>query len=150
MSRKHSVLIVDDDENILKVVGAILRDKGYTVETAKTGNDAIVKSQRNTYDLMLIDLRLPDMGGIELLTKVHDTVPKVRKVIVTGYPTIQNAVASVNGSADAYIMKPFEIEKMLETIKEQLKKQQQERRFSEKRIAEFIQTRVEELVSGEA
>ena len=77
-------------------------------------------------------------------------MPKVRKVIVTGYPTIQNAVASVNGSADAYIMKPFEMEKMLETIKVQLKKQQQERKFSEKRIAEFIQTRVEELVTGEA
>ena len=123
MSRKHRVLIVDDDENILNVVGAILR---------------------------VIDLRLPDMDGIGLLTKVHDTVPKVRKVLVTGYPTIQNAVASVNGSADAYIMKPFEMEKMLETIKVQLKKQQQERKFSEKRIAEFIQTRVEELVTGEA
>jgi DNA-binding NtrC family response regulator len=94
---------------------------------------------------MLIDIRLPDMEGTELLTKVRDTTPKIRKVMVTGYPTLQNAVAAVNKGADAYVMKPFDVEKMLDTIKEQLDKQKEERKFSEERVAEFIETRIKEM-----
>ena len=145
MAEQNRILVVDDDENILKVVAAILKDKGYTVETASSGNEAIKKTQKAHYDLMLIDIRLPDMEGTELLTKVKETTPKIRKVIVTGYPTLHNAVTAVNKGADAYIMKPFEVEKMLDTIKEQLEKQKQERRFSEDRVAEFIETRIKAM-----
>jgi DNA-binding NtrC family response regulator len=85
------------------------------------------------------------MEGIELLTKIRSTTPKMRKIIITGYPTLQNAIESVNRGADAYIMKPFEMEKVLETIKEQLKKQEEEKRYSQEKVAEFIETRVREL-----
>jgi len=95
--------------------------------------------------LALIDVRLPDMEGIELLTKLKDTKPKMRKIIVTGYPTLQNAVSAVNKGADGYVMKPFDVEKVLLAIKEQLKKQAEERTFSEEKIAQFIETRVKEL-----
>jgi len=95
--------------------------------------------------LALIDIRLPDMEGIELLTKLRDTKPKMRKIIVTGYPTLQNAVAAVNKSADGYVLKPFDVENILLTIKEQLKKQAEEREFSEEKIAQFIETRVKEI-----
>jgi DNA-binding NtrC family response regulator len=149
LSCKSKILIIDDDENIRRVVTTILRDKGYDVDTAQTGSEAISKSEQNTYDLMLIDIRLPDIDGVEVLARVHDTVPKIRKIMVTGYPTLQNAVAAANRNADAYLMKPFELDKMLETIKEQLEKQKQERKFSEQRVAEFLQTRVEELSTEE-
>ena len=149
MNNKSKILVIDDDENILKVVATILRDRGYDVDTAETGSEAISKSEQNTYDLMLIDIRLPDIDGVEVLTRVRDTVPKIRKIIVTGYPTLQNAVAAANRNADAYLTKPFELEKMLETIKEQLEKQKQERKFSEQRVAEFLQTRVKELSAEE-
>ena len=145
MSEQTRILVIDDDENITKVVAAILKDQGYSVDIAGTGTDAIKKTQKNHYDLMLVDIRLPDMEGTEVLTKVHDTTPKIRKIIVTGYPTLQNAVTAVNKGADAYIMKPFDVEKMLATVKEQLEKQEQERRFSEERVAEFIETRVKEM-----
>ncbi len=69
----------------------------------------------------------------------------MRKIIVTGYPTLQNAVAAVNKGADAYVMKPFDVEKLLLTIKEQLQKQAEEKKYSETKIAEFIETRVKEL-----
>jgi len=85
------------------------------------------------------------MEGIELLTKLRDTKPKMRKIIVTGYPTLQNAVAAVNKSADGYVLKPFDVENILLTIKEQLKKQAEEREFSEEKIAQFIETRVKEI-----
>jgi DNA-binding NtrC family response regulator len=145
MKSPSRILIVDDDENILCVEAAILKDKGYKVETAATGAEAIEKTERRHFDLMLVDIRLPDMEGTEVITRVHDTIPKIRKVIVTGYPSLQNAVAAVNNGADAYVMKPFDVEKLLETVRKQLDLQDQERKFSEEKVADFIQTRVVEF-----
>jgi DNA-binding NtrC family response regulator len=145
MDQHGRILVIDDDENIRKVVEAILKDQGYEVDTAESGKDAIQKTQKNHFDLMLVDIRLPDMEGTELLTKVRDTTPKIRKIMVTGYPTLQNAVTAVNRGADAYVMKPFDVDKLLETIKEQLAKQKEERKFSEERVAEFIETRIKEM-----
>ena len=139
------ILIIDDDENIRKVLTTILEDEGYDVESVDTAKKAIERTRRKFYNLALIDIRLPDMEGIELLTKMKNTTPKIRKIIITGYPTLQNAVEAVNRGADAYIMKPFDMEKVLEEIKDQLKKQQNEKRYSQEKVAEFIETRVREL-----
>jgi DNA-binding NtrC family response regulator len=145
MNRNARILAVDDDENIRKVIVAILEDEGYTVESVGTAKEAIEKSKRKFYNLALIDIRLPDMEGIELLMKFRETTPRMRKVIVTGYPTLQNAVDAVNKGADAYIVKPFDVEKVLKTIQEQLSKQQTEKEYSQERVAEFIEARVREL-----
>jgi DNA-binding NtrC family response regulator len=146
MDRITRILIVDDDENIRKVLLAILEDKGYNVESVGTAREAVEKSKRKFYNLALIDLRLPDMEGIELLTKMRDTTPKMRKVIITGYPTLQNAMDAVNRGADAYIVKPFDVEKVLSTIDQQLGKQQEEKKYSQDKVAEFIEARVKEMV----
>src|SRR4030067_2363294 len=143
------ILIVDDDENIRKVLETILEDEGYTVESADTAKKGIEKSEKSFYNLALIDVRLPDMEGIELLAKMRDTKPKMRKIIITGYPTLQNAVAAVNKGADAYVMKPFDWEKILQTIKEQLQKQKEEKSYSEEKVAEFIETRIKELEAND-
>ncbi|HLC00810.1 MAG TPA: response regulator [Candidatus Bathyarchaeia archaeon] len=145
MDKTARILIVDDDENIRKVLAAILEDEGYSVESVDTAKKGIEKSETDFFNLALLDVRLPDMEGIELLAKLRETKPKMRKIIITGYPTLQNAVGAVNQGADAYVMKPFDVEKMLKTIKEQLKKQEEERSFSELKVAEFIETRVKEL-----
>jgi len=145
MGETTRILIVDDDENIRKVLTTILEDEGYDVESVDTAKKAIERTRRKFYNLALIDIRLPDMEGIELLTKMKNTTPKIRKIIITGYPTLQNAVEAVNRGADAYIMKPFDMEKVLEAMKDQLKKQQNEKRYSQEKVAEFIETRVREL-----
>jgi len=145
MGESARILVVDDDENIRKVLTTILEDEGYAVEQAETGQKAIEMAKRKVYNLALIDIRLPDMEGIELLTKVRDTTPKMRKIIITGYPTLQNAIEAVNRGADAYIVKPFDMDKVLATIKEQLKLQKEEQKYSQEKVAEFIETRVREL-----
>jgi two-component system response regulator PilR (NtrC family) len=147
MDKPTKILIVDDDENIRKVLQTILEDEGYVVDTAETAKKGIEKSENAFFNLALIDVRLPDMEGIELLPKLRKTTPKMRKIIVTGYPTLQNAMGAVNKGADAYVMKPFDVEKILQTIREQLEKQNEEKRFNEEKVAEFIQTRVQELDS---
>jgi DNA-binding NtrC family response regulator len=98
--------------------------------------------------MALIDIKLPDMDGTELLTRMRGTVPKVRKIIITGYPSMQNAVDAVNKHADAYLIKPLDIEKMLKTIREQLKKQEEEKSYDQVKVAEFIETRCKEIAKG--
>jgi DNA-binding NtrC family response regulator len=139
------ILIVDDDENIRKALATILEEEGYKIDSAETAKQAIEKTNKNFYNLALIDIRLPDMEGVELLTKIKETTPRMRKVIITGYPTLQNAIEAVNKGADAYIVKPFDIDEILKTIREQLKKQEEEKRYSQEKVAEFIETRVKEL-----
>jgi len=145
MGENARILVIDDDENIRKVLTTILEEEGYAVESAETARKAIKMTKRKAYNLALIDIRLPDMEGIELLTRMKDTTPKMRKIIITGYPTLQNAIEAVNRGADVYIMKPFDMDKVLVTIKEQLKKQENEQKYSQEKVAEFIETRVREL-----
>lgn len=145
MIEKARILIVDDDENIRKVLVAILEDEGYDVESVGTAKDAIDRTKKGFYNLALIDIRLPDMEGIELLNRLKDTTPKIRKIIITGYPTLQNAVDAVNKGANAYVLKPFDVKRVLQTIGQELTKQQQEKEYSQDKVAEFIEARVREL-----
>jgi len=143
--KKPSILVIDDDEDIRKVLSEILKDNGYNADSAETGGEAIRKAEEKFYNLALIDIKLPDMNGVELLTKIKETKPKMRKIIITGYPTLKNAVEALNRGADAYIMKPLDIEKVLATIKEQLQKQRREQKMTEKQLVQYIETRVKQI-----
>ena len=139
------ILIVDDDQSIRATVKALLEDQGYDVEEATTGKEAIRKTQEGTYNLALLDIRLPDMEGVELLKLMKGHIPKMRKIMVTGYPSIQNAAESLNKEADAYLIKPVDVDVLLETVRDQLRKQSDERAFTEMKVAEFIDSRAEEI-----
>jgi len=141
MGEDARILVVDDDESIRKSLAAVLKDEGYAVDTAGNGNEAITKSNISFYNLALIDIRLPDMEGIKLLTAMKETTPKMIKIIMTGYPSLQNTIEAVNRDADAYILKPFDVDKVLQTIREQLKKQDEAKKYSEEKVAEFVETR---------
>jgi len=145
MTGPARILVVDDDESIRKVLATVLEERGYIVDVAENGKEAIKKSFLNFYNLALVDIRLPDMEGVELLTGLKETTPRMIKVIITGYPSLQNTVDAVNKGADGYLIKPFDMKTVLNTTKELLEKQQKERRYSEQRVAEFIETRVKEL-----
>jgi len=145
MGEPARILIVDDDESIRKTIEAILKQEKYIVETAANGREAIEKSQANFYNLALIDIRLPDMEGTKLLAAMKDTTPKMVKIIVTGYPTLQNAIEAVNEGADGYILKPMKIDQLLKKVREHLKKQEKSKKYSEQKVTEFIETRAKEL-----
>ena len=142
---KKRILIVDDDKLILEGFRRSLELEGYGVDTAETGREAIEKSNKNFYNLALVDIRLPDMQGTELLTEMRNTTPKMRKIIVTGYPALENAVAALNKDADGYMIKPIlDINELLKAIKEQLKKQEEARQYSDKKVAEYIESRIKD------
>ena len=139
---KKRILVIDDDEVVRKNLKAILELEGHNVDTAVTGKEAVDKSNASFYNLALIDIRLPDMEGTQLLTAMHDTVPKMVKIIVTGYPSLENAKDAVNMGADGYVVKPImDTEEFLQKIKEHLKKQEEAQRYNEQKMAEYIETR---------
>jgi len=131
MSKRASIIIVDDEAPVRETLSNILRDEGYDVETAKDGREAINKSKKGFFNLALIDIRLPDAEGTSLLTEMKERTPRMRKVIMTGYPSLQNTLEALQKGADAYIVKPPRTEKLLTVIREQLNKQQENERVTE-------------------
>jgi DNA-binding NtrC family response regulator len=81
------------------------------------------------------------MDGLKLLTAMTGNNPRIKKIIITGYPSLENAIEAVNQGADAYIVKPFTMESLLLKIKVQLQKQKDELRHSEERVKEYIVSR---------
>jgi DNA-binding NtrC family response regulator len=145
MGETARILVVDDDESIRKTIATILEDEGYIVETAENGKEAIEKSNAKFFNLALIDIRLPDTEGTKLLAAMKKTTPEMVNLIVTGYPSLPNAIEAVNKGADAYVVKPVNIDNLLNTIKEHLKKQQEAKKYSEEKVTEFIETRAREI-----
>jgi DNA-binding NtrC family response regulator len=144
--REHArILIVDDEASIRKTFSAILEEKGYIVETVENGKEAIEKTKTRFFNVALIDVRLPDMEGTALLTAMQETAPRMVKIIVTGYPAMKNAVEAVNNGANVYVLKPPSMADLIGTIEEQLRRQQEEKRYSQEKIAEFIQLRIAEV-----
>lgn len=146
MNNETRILIVDDDDTIRSTMKAILEDEGYEVDLAASGKEGVQKAKETSYNIALLDIRLPDMEGVELLKLMKPAVPRTRKIMVTGYPSTQNAIEALNKNADAYLIKPVDIEKLLNTIKEQLNLQEEEKKFSEQKVAEFIESRVKEII----
>ncbi|MEM2130299.1 MAG: response regulator [Candidatus Bathyarchaeia archaeon] len=144
-SERKRILIVDDESSIREVFKLILEAQGYEVETAETGLQALRMFQERFYNLVTIDIRLPDMEGTNLLREMHKCSPMSMKVMVTGYPSLENAVNSLNIGADAYIIKPVEPNDLINTIKAKLKEQEDMESQSQEKIDKWILTRLQKL-----
>lgn len=142
---KASILVVEDDTNIRETLSTILQQNGYNTDTAKNGREAIQKSQTKFFNLALLDIKLPDMEGTKLLTTMHENLPKMVKIMITGYPSLENAVESLNLGADAYAIKPVKPEKLLWLIEEKLEKQRTADKMTEESVTKWIETRARKI-----
>ena len=102
-----NLLVVDDDQNLLDLVGSKLQSAGYDVTTASTGRDAVQAAKGNIFDLCIIDLRLTDLDGISLMHELHSINPGMRVIILTGYGSVESAVEAMQEGAYSYLAKPF-------------------------------------------
>lgn len=137
MEKKY-LLVVDDDQAILKSFGWLLEAKGYGVSTAEDAREALEKACAKYYNLALIDIKLPDMEGTELLREFKQINPDMKTVMVTGYATLENAVESLNLGADGYLMKPVTPGRILEMVADKLMEQEMERRFHEEAVRDLL------------
>ena len=145
MRTYDKILVVDDDDVLRESIVRILENEGYILDVAKSGFEAEVKLRNKEYNLILLDIRLPDTTGIELLSKINSYTPRTKKIILTGFPDTESAIKSVNEKADAYLVKPFEPEKILKIIAENLEQQKLELKYTHEKFLEYIRNRVKEL-----
>jgi DNA-binding NtrC family response regulator len=143
--QKNTVLIVDDDRAILESSQAIVESAGYAVQTAETARDAIRKAKSDWFDIALLDIKLPDMEGTELLKQLQEIKPRMIKIMVTGSASLDNAIQSVNLGANAYIVKPFNPADLLQVIDEKLKERRAAERIDEDNVTDFIEERLQKL-----
>lgn len=143
--KNKRILLVDDDKIILESMAQILQSEGFNTDTAESGSEAIRKSKTNYYNIALLDIKLPDMEGTQLIKELQETLPRTMKIMVTGFPALDNAVESLNLGADAYLMKPVNPEKLLAIVKEKLKEQEEVESMSQEKVKDWIKTRVKKL-----
>lgn len=142
---KKRILVVDDDESFVDTMKDILEVSGYIAETALSGEEAKEKVLQEYFHLALLDLKLPDISGIDLLKWVKKETPRTMVMMITGYAALDNAVEALNFGANAYIMKPVNPKEFLSFIDVKLKEQ------SEKEVGvleQFLPSYLETIKDG--
>ena len=108
-----NLLVVDDDQNLVDLIQSKLHAAGYEATTAATGRDALELVKEGIFDLCIVDLRLADLDGISLMRELHSVNPGMRVIILTGYGSVESAVAAMQEGAYSYLTKPFNTQELL-------------------------------------
>jgi putative nucleotidyltransferase with HDIG domain len=135
MRDKPRVLLVDDDANLRKTLADILRLKGYEVAIAATGAEGVAEAARALANVALIDLRLPDMSGIEVMEQIRLATPLTEAIILTGHAALETAIEATNKGAFSYLLKPYEIDDLLQHIRHAVERQHSQQEIM--RLASF-------------
>ncbi len=118
------LLVVDDDPNLRKTLCDILRVKGYEVAGTGTGAEGIAEAKRDFFNVALIDLKLPDMSGLEVMEKIKLATPLTEAIILTGHAALETAIEATAKGAFSYLLKPYEIDDLLQHIRHAGERQQ--------------------------
>src|SRR5262249_875000 len=102
------VLIIDDEAEIRESLQTLLDLEGFEVETAPTGNEGLIRAEERTFDLVLLDLALPDKNGLQVLSELHARDPQLPVIVITAYGTLDNAVKATQAGAANFIQKPWD------------------------------------------
>jgi len=113
---KGKILIVDDEEKIRSILALILREEGFDVESARDGFDAIDKARSFAPHVLIVDLQMPRMDGVETIKRIRESIPETIAIILTAHGTIQSAVDAIRQGAYDYLTKPFDNDQMLAVI----------------------------------
>ncbi|WP_391120219.1 response regulator transcription factor [Psychrobacillus sp. L3] len=128
---KEQVLIIEDEENIARVLQLELEFEGYEVEIAYTGTDGLIKYREKMWDLILLDLMLPGLNGLDVLRRIRATESDTPVILLTAKSDIEDKVAGLDLGANDYVTKPFEIEELLARVRSSI-------RFSKSAAIPFI------------
>ena len=112
------ILVIDDEQIIRTSCVRSLSPEGYEVKLASSGQEGLELLEKESFPLVLLDLKMPDMDGIEVLKKIKTGWPETKVVMITGYSTVETAVKTLKLGAFGYLEKPFTPDALLETVKE--------------------------------
>ena len=116
MPAKNKILVADDEEALRTVLSSELEGEGYNVHSAADGQEAITLLQSNEFDLILLDIKMPNVDGFEVLKFVKDKSPKTKVVMLTGFADLKNAIESKKLGAEDFISKPYDLVDLLTTV----------------------------------
>ena len=122
MEEKLKVLIIDDEESMRDSCSLILKKDGYLIDTAENGNEGLKKLEEWHPEFVLIDLKMPGIGGLEVLEKVKEFDPEIIPIVITGYATVESAVEAMKRGAYDFLPKPFTPEELRIIIKRGLER----------------------------
>ncbi len=114
---KEHIFVIDDEQSIREICKELLEEEGYKVSLAIDGQDALEKLDSDVYDIFLIDMAMPRMGGLELMKEIKKKQPLAVIIILTGYSSIEGAVKAVHAGAYQYLSKPINSEELFEAVK---------------------------------
>ena len=117
------ILVVDDERVIREILSDFLSLEGYIVRTVEDGVEALRELQRRSYNLVISDLKMPNMGGLEMIEKITALGLPVLTVIMTGFGTVETAIEAMKKGAYDYILKPFKVEEVVHIVQRGLDRQ---------------------------
>ncbi len=123
MSKKKSILIIEDNRDDARMLELIFKKKGYGVCAVRTGKAALREAKKRFFNAAILDIKLPDMDGMKLLSPLKKMHPDMAIIIITAYASVKSAAKAIKEGAEAYIIKPLKMERLLATVKEALEKQ---------------------------
>jgi DNA-binding NtrC family response regulator len=144
-SPAQDILVMEDEATVAKGLEMVLSEEGYRVALAATGHDAIDTFGRTTFDLLVADLRLPDMDGLDVIKMVKEKWPQTQVVVITGYSSLNSVVNSMKLGAYDYLAKPFTEDQIKESIRLALKVKEQKEAPAAK-IVRSVETEEEKLI----
>lgn len=116
MAAKDKILVVDDEEALRTVLSAELEGEGYTVSSAGDGEEAISLIGQNNFDLILLDIKMPNVDGFEVLKYVKEHKPSTKVIMLTGFADLKNAIESKKLGAEDFVSKPYDLVDLLTTV----------------------------------
>jgi two-component system response regulator GlrR len=112
----NSILVVDDEQNFVTLLELVLTKRGYEVQTALSGEEALKLLQNRSFDLAVVDIRMGSIDGLSLVEKLKQRLPKIKFIMMTAYPTLDSRIAAAQKGASGYFTKPVDLEELLDTI----------------------------------
>ena len=146
MNSEGHILIVDDEASLRQTLARILQRAGYEVTTTASGNEALVLLAQHSFDLVYLDIRMPDMSGLDVLKIIHTKFPELPVILFTAQPDLSSAVAALRGGATDYLLKPLKPQIVIDHTNSILAEKQKERRKRElQRQIEALQSELNAL-----
>ncbi|RLC30431.1 MAG: response regulator [Deltaproteobacteria bacterium] len=110
------ILIIDDEKVICKACKMVLSEREFSCDHSISGREGLEKVLNHSYDVLLLDMKLKDMDGMEILKKVKEEKPELYVIVITGYSTVENAVRAMKLGANDYLSKPFTDDRLIAAV----------------------------------
>ena len=140
MKKQYNILIVDDEKIVRDSLFHWFEEEGYNVDTAEDGESALKKYEKNKYDLLLLDMKMPGMSGIDLLTKIKSIDKEALVILITAFASVPTAITALKQGAYDYVTKPVDPDELTHLVKKALEQRslKQENKILKENIEEII------------